>query len=66
MNSVDVGWITNEKPYPLDQLGNDRISKLAIDEIDGAARILDPIFVAINDKVYEYGKLYKNYTNYPW
>lgn len=66
MNSVDVGWITNEKPYPLSQKAEERKSKMAIDEIDGAARILDPIYKGYNDKEYEYGKLYKNYHIYPW
>lgn len=66
MNSVDVGYITNEKPYPLDMHSEDRKDKMAIDEKDGAARILDPIFVALNTNQFEFGKLYKNYRVYPW
>ncbi|NTW32967.1 MAG: SDR family oxidoreductase [Bacteroidetes bacterium] len=66
MNSVDVGWITNEKPYPLSQNKEDRKFKMAIDEIDGAARILDPVFKGYNQQDYKYGNLYKNYNIYPW
>ena len=48
MNSVDTGWINDENPL-------ERASKTAevnnfqtpIDEVDAAARILDPIFVGV-------------------
>lgn len=48
MNSVDTGWINDENPL-------EKASKIAktnhfqtpIDEIDAAARILDPIFVGV-------------------
>lgn len=66
MNSVDVGWITNERPYSFEMNENERVFKMAIDEIDGAARILDPIFSAIDYEIYEYGNLFKNYSKYPW
>ena len=60
MNSVDTGWINDENPL-------EKASKIAktnkfqtpIDEIDAAARILDPIFVGItiasNGSHKEYG-----------
>jgi len=66
MNSVDVGYITNEKPFPLDLKREERKEKMAIDEIDGAARILDPIYSALKNGKFEFGKLYKNYSIYPW
>ena len=66
MNSVDVGWITNEKPFPLDMPVEGRTAQKAIDEIDGAARICDPIFMAINHNIYIYGKLLKNYYPHSW
>ena len=66
MNSVDTGWITNEKPHPLDIEHSNRKSRMAIDEVDGAARILDPIFSAINENQFYYGKLFKNYNEHPW
>ncbi|OFX60858.1 MAG: hypothetical protein A2046_14635 [Bacteroidetes bacterium GWA2_30_7] len=66
MNSVDVGYITNEKPFPLDVDNNDRIYKMPLDEIDGAARICDPIFEGVNNKNYIYGQFLKNFNSHPW
>ena len=66
MNAVDPGYITNEKPFPLSQALGDRREKMAIDEIDGAARVCDPIFRAINNNEYLAGELLKNYSRYSW
>jgi NAD(P)-dependent dehydrogenase (short-subunit alcohol dehydrogenase family) len=66
MNAVDPGYITNEKPFPLSQPLRDRRLIMAIDEIDGAARVCDPIFRAINNNEYFAGELLKNYSRYPW
>jgi NAD(P)-dependent dehydrogenase (short-subunit alcohol dehydrogenase family) len=66
MTAVDPGWITNEKPFPLDQASEDRRTVLAIDEIDGASRICDPVFRAINTGEYLHGVLLKNYAPFPW
>jgi NAD(P)-dependent dehydrogenase (short-subunit alcohol dehydrogenase family) len=72
MNSVDTGWINDENPL-------EKASKIAehnrfqtpIDEIDAAARILDPIFTGIqigdaasSEKVY--GKFLKDYRESEW
>lgn len=38
---------------------------MAIDEIDGAMRILDPVLQGVNG-AQTYGKLFKNYREYPW
>jgi hypothetical protein len=70
MNSVDTGWINDENPL-------DRASKTAktnlfqtpIDEIDAAARILDPIFTGVlngSNDLKEYGKFYKDYRETEW
>ncbi len=66
MNSVDTGWITNEKPNPQNLNEDQRKTTMAIDEIDGAMRILDPIIRAIRNNEQDYGKLFKNYQEYPW
>ena len=66
MNAVDTGWITNEKPFSLAQTKQERKVKMAIDEVDGAARICDPIFSILNGGERHYGKLFKNYRHYPW
>ena len=65
MNSVDTGWITNEKPNPQNLGNTERKAQMAIDEIDGAMRILDPVLQGVNGAQI-YGKLFKNYREYPW
>jgi len=70
MNSVDTGWINDENPL-------EKASKIAktnhfqtpIDEIDAAARILDPIFTGTAaglDGKKEYGKFLKDYRETEW
>lgn len=66
MNAVDPGWVTNERPFPLDVAKDERKTKMAIDEIDGASRVCDPIFRALNNNEYLSGLLLKNYLIYPW
>lgn len=66
MNSVDTGWITNEKPNPQNLDAEQRKSIMAIDELDGAMRILDPIISVVKGEEPKYGKLFKNYKNYKW
>jgi len=63
MNSVDTGWINDENPL-------EKAAKTAkvnhfqtpIDEIDAAARILDPIF----DGRKLFGKFFKDYKETEW
>ena len=41
VNAVDTGWVTEESPRPgaaADPL------RIPLDEVDGAARVLDPVF----------------------
>lgn len=68
MNSVDTGWINDENPL-------EKASKIAkannfqtpIDEIDAAARILDPILSAKNDRSsIKYGCFFKDYKETEW
>ena len=75
MNSVDTGWINDENPL-------ERASKTAennnfqtpIDEIDAAARILDPVFTGVNAEEkskdekfeYKYGLFYKDFNETEW
>ena len=44
MTSVDTGWITNEFPLPRTQAMADEGFEPPLDEIDGAARVCDPVF----------------------
>lgn len=69
MNAVETGWITENLPNPEE----DRIreasgyaSRIPLDEIDGAARILDPIFTVLAQGTVEVGKFWKNYVVVDW
>ena len=48
MNSVDTGWINDENPLAkAKKTAETNLFQTPIDEVDAAARILDPIFVAV-------------------
>jgi NAD(P)-dependent dehydrogenase (short-subunit alcohol dehydrogenase family) len=69
MNSVDTGWINDENPL-------ERAATFArtdhfqtpLDEIDAAARVLDPIFSSLNGEVETpvWGKFLKDYKVTEW
>ena len=67
MNSVDTGWINDESPLKI-ALNKFKKSgfQTPLDEIDAAARILDPIFDGIKTGKPEYGKFYKDYKVTSW
>jgi NAD(P)-dependent dehydrogenase (short-subunit alcohol dehydrogenase family) len=65
MNSVDTGWVTDEHPVSYFQKHANPISP-PLDELDGAMRVLDPIFVGIRDQEYHYGILFKDYAPFRW
>lgn len=49
MNSVDTGWINDENPLErASKTAKTNLFQTPIDEVDAAARILDPVFVGIN------------------
>ena len=67
MNSVDTGWITNENPYPLTtHLQQQKGFYPPLDNIDGMARIYDPIVRGIEGNELTYGQFLKDYSSYPW
>ena len=66
MTAVDPGWITNERPFPLHEPYQARRSRLAIDAVDGAARICDPIFRSVSSGERLFGVCLKNYSVHPW
>jgi hypothetical protein len=69
MNSVDTGWINDENPlekaHMTARLNN---FQTPIDEVDAAARIVDPIFSGLNhpEKPKDYGKFLKDYVETEW
>jgi NAD(P)-dependent dehydrogenase (short-subunit alcohol dehydrogenase family) len=67
MNSVDTGWVTDEDPAHI------AARKTAengfhppLDIVDGAARIVDPIFDGINSGRHVWGQFLKDYRPTAW
>ena len=67
MNSVDTGWVTDEDPAPI------AARKTAengfhppLDIVDGAARIVDPIFSGMNSGRHVWGQFLKDYKPTAW
>ena len=66
MNAVDTGWVTDEDPA----IHAARKAGLGfsppLDIIDGAARIVDPIFVGRLTGAHVWGQFLKDYKPAPW
>ena len=70
MNSVDTGWINDENPVHI-------AARLAaehgthgfatpLDEVDAAARILDPVFSGVSEGMASAGPFFKDYAPTEW
>ncbi len=67
MNSVDTGWITDEDPVELAEKKVDAHGfHPPLDVVDGAARIVDPIFHGVLTGTHRYGQFLKDYDETPW
>ncbi len=67
MNSVDTGWITDEDPAPLAERKRDEHGfSPPLDAVDGAARIVDPIFSGMRTGEHMWGLFLKDYKPTPW
>ena len=66
MNAVDTGWVTDEDPA----IHAARKAELGfappLDIIDGAARIVDPVFVGALTGTHVWGQFLKDYKSAPW
>jgi NAD(P)-dependent dehydrogenase (short-subunit alcohol dehydrogenase family) len=67
MNSVDTGWVTDEDPREI------ALRKTAehgfhppLDIMDGAARVVDPIFDGLQTGVHVWGQFLKDYKPTHW
>jgi len=66
MNAIDTGWITYENPTELTARKQELGLEPPIDEEDGAARILDPVFTAYATGQSAFGMFYKDYHPSKW
>ncbi|MDO6803263.1 SDR family oxidoreductase [Wenyingzhuangia sp. 1_MG-2023] len=67
MNAVDTGWVTDEDPA---ELSKKKVEvhdfQPPLDIVDGAARVIDPLFDGINTGKHWCGKFLKDYKPIDW
>ena len=67
MNSVDTGWVTDEDPAAIaERKTREHGFHPPLDILDGAARIVDPIFTGIGTGKHVWGAFLKDYVPTDW
>ena len=66
MVSVDTGWVTNEFPHGFKSNSISHIDAVPLDNLDGACRVLDPVFEYFNTGKTVYGVFLKDYKISQW
>ncbi|MEV0395211.1 SDR family NAD(P)-dependent oxidoreductase [Polymorphospora rubra] len=65
MNSVDTGWVTDERPHPSKTVERDHGFRPPLDVVDGAARVYDPVVRGVLGAPVS-GQFLKDYRSVPW
>ncbi len=67
MNSVDTGWVTDEDPVQ-HVARKQEVHRFhpPLDVVDGAARVVDPIFSSLGSDAPAFGLFFKDYRVVPW
>jgi NAD(P)-dependent dehydrogenase (short-subunit alcohol dehydrogenase family) len=67
MNAVDTGWVTDEDPAQHAARKREDLGfQPPLDIVDGAARVLDPIFSVANGAEPSWGRFFKDYRPTSW
>jgi NAD(P)-dependent dehydrogenase (short-subunit alcohol dehydrogenase family) len=66
MNAVDTGWVTDEDPAVHAARKAELGFTPPLDIIDGAARIVDPVFAGELSGTHVWGQFLKDYKPAPW
>jgi NAD(P)-dependent dehydrogenase (short-subunit alcohol dehydrogenase family) len=67
MNSVDTGWVTDEDPlHHVDRKQRVHDFHPPLDAVDGAARVLDPIYTGLSTGNHPWGLFLKDYRPVEW
>jgi len=67
MNAADTGWVTDEDPaVHADRKREELDFQPPLDIVDGAARVVDPVFSAIATGQYVWGNFFKDYKPTAW
>jgi NAD(P)-dependent dehydrogenase (short-subunit alcohol dehydrogenase family) len=67
MNAVDTGWVTDEDPIQhAERKREERDFHPPLDIVDGAARVIDPVFESVRTGETPYGLFLKDYAPTRW
>jgi len=67
MNAVDTGWVTDEDPAEISaRKQKEHDFQPPLDIVDGAARVMDPIFAGLQSGKHSWGNFLKDYVPTTW